>query len=67
MELSIRTLFYIFLNWVSGVGIVFANKAVFVLFNFKSPIALTLIHLLFTALGMRLMAQVRGCWCLPCT
>jgi hypothetical protein len=38
---------------------VFANKAVFAIYGFPYPVLLTWIHILFTAVGMHIMAAVR--------
>jgi hypothetical protein len=59
MEGGTRAVVYILFNMASSLGIVFANKAVFAIFKFPFPFLLTLIHIVFTALGMQLMAMVR--------
>jgi hypothetical protein len=48
---------YVLLNIASTCGIVFANKLVLSTFGFAYPVALTLVHALFTALGMELMCR----------
>ncbi len=48
-----KPLAYVLLNCFSASFIVFANKAVFTTFRFKFTTTLTLIHTLFTLLGMR--------------
>jgi len=48
---------YVFLNIVSTCGIVFANKLVLSTYAFAFPVALTLLHALFTAAGMELMCR----------
>lgn len=50
---------YILLNVAASLAIVFSNKAVFAIFQFPYPFLLTLIHITFTAFGMRLLALVR--------
>lgn len=49
---------YIIFNFASALGIVFANKAVFAIFQFPYPIGLTWIHSVFTMAGMQLMCMV---------
>lgn len=56
---------YVLFNMASSLGIVFANKAVFAVFHFPYPFLLTLIHIVFTALGMQVMAMVRLLLCAP--
>lgn len=48
---------YVLLNIASTCGIVFANKLVLSTFGFSFPVALTLLHALFTAAGMELMCR----------
>lgn len=48
---------YIIFNFASALGIVFANKAVFAVFQFPYPIGLTWIHSVFTMAGMQLMCM----------
>jgi solute carrier family 35 protein E3 len=48
---------YLFLNASSSIGIVFANKVVFQIYNFKFGTLLTLIHFVFTALGLEVCRQ----------
>ena len=47
---------YLALNVVSGVAIIFANKAVFSVYKFRFVYALTLTHAVTTALGSLLFA-----------
>jgi hypothetical protein len=44
----------------STVGIVLINKMVYQTFAFKFPLALSWLHILFTAAGMQLMARAGG-------
>jgi solute carrier family 35 protein E3 len=50
--------FYCLFNIIVASAIVFANKAVFSLYHFKFVFALTLIHTIFTWVGMSLLAGV---------
>lgn len=52
-----KTGLYIALNITSGVGIIFANKAVFSLFQFHFIYALTFTHAVATAVGMFLFCR----------
>lgn len=47
-----RIPFYLFFNAASSIGIVFTNKLVFQMYNFKFGTLLTLIHFIFTYLGL---------------
>lgn len=53
----VKPVLYGALNIVSASGIVFANKAVFTTYGFKFTCALTLIHTLFTMVGMRVFLK----------
>jgi hypothetical protein len=64
MENVSLAVFYVFFNMASSLGIVFSNKAVFAVFHFPFPFLLTIIHIVFTAFGMQIMAMVRS---RPCT
>jgi hypothetical protein len=55
VPLRLRAGAYVALNIASTCGIVFANKCVLGVFGFGVPVALTLIHALFTSAGMELM------------
>jgi hypothetical protein len=59
MDNATKAVLYILFNMCSSLGIVFANKAVFAVFHFPYPFLLTLIHIIFTAVGMQVMASVR--------
>jgi hypothetical protein len=59
MKSAVLAIAYILFNMVSAIGIVFANKAVFAVYNFPNPVLLTFIHIAFTAVGMHLMGMVR--------
>lgn len=59
MASSSRAMLYIFFNVAVAVSIVFVNKAIFVVYAFNFPIALTLLHLVFTAFGLRVLASMR--------
>jgi solute carrier family 35 protein E3 len=48
---------YLFFNASSSIGIVFANKVVFQNYNFKFGTLLTLIHFIFTFLGLEVCRQ----------
>jgi hypothetical protein len=48
---------YVALNILSTCGIVFANKLVLTTYGFSFPVALTLLHALFTTGGMELMCR----------
>lgn len=52
-----RIPFYLFFNAASSIGIVFANKIVFQTYNFKFGTLLTLIHFVFTFLGLEICRQ----------
>ena len=52
-----RVPFYLFLNASSSIGIVFANKVVFQMYNFKYGTLLTLIHFICTAIGLEICRQ----------
>lgn len=49
---------YVLLNIFSATAIVFANKAVFHDFGFKFVTTLTLVHTLFTWIGMNVLAMI---------
>lgn len=48
---------YLFFNAASSIGIVFANKVVFQTYKFKFGTLLTLIHFVFTFLGLEVCRQ----------
>ena len=50
-------LLHLAFNVAASIGIVFANKLVFVLAEFPFPVTLTLLHILATAIGMRVFAR----------
>ena len=52
LSMHYRAVIFLLLNVVSAAAIVFANKAVFTVFEFRFIYALTLIHAITTALGM---------------
>lgn len=56
MEAHIKPIVYTIFNISVGCGIVFANKAVFSVFNFKFVYALTLVHTVVTMIGMWMFA-----------
>ena len=56
--LRMRPVVYGLVNVSSAVAIVMANKVVLYTYDFKFPVALTLMHMIVTALGMRVIA-----WC----
>ncbi|KXZ48558.1 hypothetical protein GPECTOR_27g729 [Gonium pectorale] len=51
-------IFYIALNVFAAVSIVFANKAVFSLYRFHFVTTLTLVHTLFTFVGMLVLSRL---------
>lgn len=53
----LRPVAYVLLNVFSATAIVMANKAVFSTYGFHFIYALTLIHCIFTTVGMWLMAR----------
>jgi solute carrier family 35 protein E3 len=53
----LRIPFYLFLNASSSIGIVFMNKVVFQLYNFKYGTLLTFIHFIFTFVGLEVCRQ----------
>lgn len=53
----VKPVLYGALNIVSASGIVFANKSVFATYGFKFTCTLTLIHTVFTLVGMRLFLR----------
>jgi hypothetical protein len=55
---GIRPVAYGLVNVSSAVAIVMANKVAMYTYGFKFPVALTLIHMIVTAIGMRAMS-----WC----
>ncbi len=55
---AVRIPFYLALNACSSVGIVFANKVVFQIYKFKYGTLLTLIHFIFTFLGLEVCRQL---------
>jgi solute carrier family 35 protein E3 len=55
---AVRIPFYLALNACSSVGIVFANKVVFQIFKFKYGTLLTLIHFIFTFLGLEVCRRL---------
>jgi hypothetical protein len=59
MALNVVAGIYILCNVASALSIVFANKAVFAIFQFPYPVFLTLIHTAFTMVGTHLMSMVR--------
>lgn len=56
LEGHIKPIVYTIFNISVGCGIVFANKAVFSVFNFKFVYALTLVHTVVTMVGMWIFA-----------
>ena len=55
----LRIPFYLFLNFASSVGIVSANKVVFQIYKFRYGTLLTLIHFIFTFLGLEICRQMK--------
>ena len=53
---AVKAVVYTLFNISVGCGIVFANKAVFAIYNFKFVYALTLVHTVVTMIGMWLFA-----------
>lgn len=53
-----RIPFYLALNACSSIGIVFANKVVFQVYNFKYGTLLTFIHFIFTFVGLEICRQM---------
>ena len=56
LQAHIKPLVYGTFNVAVGCGIVFANKAVLSIFNFKFVYCLTLIHTIVTMVGMWMFA-----------
>jgi solute carrier family 35, member E3 len=52
-----RVPFYLALNACSSIGIVFTNKVVFQVYNFKYGTLLTFIHFIFTFVGLEICRQ----------
>ncbi|CUF15972.1 transmembrane protein, putative [Bodo saltans] len=52
-----RVPFYLALNACSSIGIVFSNKVVFQVYNFKYGTLLTFIHFIFTFVGLEICRQ----------
>lgn len=52
-----RIPFYLFLNASSSIGIVFSNKVVFQVYDFKYGTLLTFIHFIFTFIGLEICRQ----------
>ena len=50
-------LLHLAFNVVASIGIVFANKLVFVFADFPFPVTLTLFHIIATSVGMRVFAR----------
>jgi solute carrier family 35 protein E3 len=50
--------FYLFLNASSSIGIVFMNKVVFQIYNFRYGTLLTMIHFIFTFLGLEVCRRL---------
>ena len=55
---KLRIPFYLALNGCSSVGIVFANKVVFQVYNFKYGTLLTFMHFVFTFLGLEVCRRL---------
>lgn len=58
LAVKLRPVLYGLVNGSSAVAIVMANKVVLYTYDFHFPVALTLIHMIATAVGMRVLA-----WC----
>jgi solute carrier family 35 protein E3 len=58
LPVAYRVPFYLFLNATSSIGIVFMNKVVFQTYNFRYGTLLTLIHFIFTFLGLEVCRQM---------
>jgi len=56
LQAHIKPIVYGVFNVSVGCGIVFANKAVLSVFNFKFVYALTLVHTIVTMIGMWMFA-----------
>lgn len=56
LQAHIKPIVYGIFNVSVGCGIVFANKAVLSVFNFKFVYALTLVHTIVTMIGMWIFA-----------
>lgn len=56
LKSNIKPIVYGVFNVAVGCGIVFANKAVLSVFNFKFVYALTLVHTIVTMIGMWIFA-----------
>ena len=58
IPMQYRIPFYLFLNASSSIGIVFTNKMVFQMYDFKYGTLLTFIHFIFTFIGLEICR-----WC----